>query len=53
MQAAGHNPSFAKRMGIPQRVAREFNQADKGTKLLARANQKAGKRGGRGRGQRN
>ncbi len=29
MAAAAHNPSFAKKMGIPQSVAKEFNQADK------------------------
>lgn len=28
MQAAAHNPAFAKKMGIPQDVAKEFNQAD-------------------------
>ena len=33
MAAAAHDPEFAKRMGIPQKVAREFNQADKGKKL--------------------
>jgi hypothetical protein len=33
MAAAAHDPKFAKRMGIPQTVAREFNQADKGKKL--------------------
>ena len=29
MAAAAHNPSFAKKVGIPQRVAKEFNAADK------------------------
>lgn len=33
MAAAAHDPSFAKRAGIPQSVAREYNQADKGKKL--------------------
>ncbi len=28
MAAAAHNPTFAKRVGIPQKVAREFNRAD-------------------------
>ena len=28
MQAAAHNPSFAKKAGIPVSVAKEFNQAD-------------------------
>ena len=31
MAAAAHNPSFAKKVGIPQKVAKEFNRADKGT----------------------
>lgn len=29
MQAAAHNPEFAKKAGIPQSVAKEFNSADK------------------------
>jgi hypothetical protein len=33
MAAAAHDPEFAKRVGIPQKVDREFNQADKGKKL--------------------
>jgi len=33
MQAAAHSPEFAKKAGIPQSVAQEFNQADKGKKL--------------------
>ena len=33
MAAAAHDPKFAKRAGIPQSVAKEFNQADKGKKL--------------------
>ena len=28
MAAAAHDPEFAKKMGIPMSVAREFNQAD-------------------------
>jgi len=35
MAYAAHDPAFAKRAGIPQSVAREFNQADKGKKLAA------------------
>ncbi len=30
MAAAAHNPKFAKKMGIPQKVAKEFNRADAG-----------------------
>jgi hypothetical protein len=33
MAAAAHDPAFAKRAGIPQSVAKDFNQADKGKKL--------------------
>ena len=29
MAAAAHNPAFAKKVGIPQSVAKEFNAADK------------------------
>lgn len=28
MAAAAHNPEFAKKVGIPQNVAQEFNAAD-------------------------
>ncbi len=28
MAAAAHNPAFARKVGIPQTVAREFNKAD-------------------------
>jgi hypothetical protein len=34
MAAAAHDPAFAKKMGIPQGVAKEFNQADKRTGIL-------------------
>ena len=29
MQAAAHNPAFAKKAGVPVSVAQEFNAADK------------------------
>lgn len=29
MQAAKHNPAFAKKIGIPQKVAADFTAADK------------------------
>lgn len=29
MRAAAHNPEFAKKAGVPQKVAKEFNDADK------------------------
>lgn len=28
MVAAAHNPAFAKKVGIPTKVAKEFNKAD-------------------------
>ena len=31
--AAAHNPAFAKKVGVPVSVAKEFNQADKGKKF--------------------
>ena len=31
MAAAAHNAAFAAEAGIPQSVAKEFNEADKGT----------------------
>lgn len=37
MAAAAHDPAFAEKLGIPQKVAREFNAADTGTKLLKQA----------------
>ena len=30
MAAAAHNPKFAKKVGIPVKVAKEFNRADTG-----------------------
>lgn len=36
MAAAAHNPDFAKKTGVPQSVAKEFNDADK-RKSLAKA----------------
>ena len=34
MAAVAHNPQFAKKVGIPQSVGKEFNQADKGGEML-------------------
>jgi hypothetical protein len=33
MDAAAHNPEFAKKVGVPVKVAKEFSQADKGRKF--------------------
>jgi len=40
MAAAAHNPKFAKKLGIKQSVAKEFNQADKGTGILKKKKKK-------------
>jgi hypothetical protein len=40
MAAAAHNPKFAKKVGIPPGVAKEFNRADKGTGILRRKRKK-------------
>lgn len=34
MAAAAHDPAFAKKVGVPQTVAKEFNEADTGTERL-------------------
>jgi len=36
MAAAAHDKGFAKKAGVPQSVAREFNQADAKTGILRR-----------------
>jgi hypothetical protein len=33
MAAIAHNPAFAKKVGIPQSVGKDFNDADKGKKF--------------------
>jgi len=33
MAAAAHNPAFAKKVGVSQKIAKEFNTADKGKKF--------------------
>jgi hypothetical protein len=40
MAAAAHSADFAKKVGIPMKVAKEFNKADKGGKLLKKAMKK-------------
>lgn len=41
MAAAAHNPAFAKKVGVPRGVAKEFNQADKGTGIFRKKKGKA------------
>jgi hypothetical protein len=36
MAAVAHNPAFAKKVGIPQKVGKDFNAADAGTGILKR-----------------
>jgi hypothetical protein len=43
MAAAAHNPAFAKKAGIPQSVAKEFNRADQ-THAKLRSSTRKGKR---------
>jgi len=44
MAAIAHNPSFAKKVGVPQSVGKEFNNADKG-KTFKRGGEMATKMG--------
>jgi hypothetical protein len=39
MAAIAHDPKFAAKVGVPQKVGQEYNQADKGTPLLKQAMQ--------------
>lgn len=43
MDAAAHNPAFAKKVGVPVKVAKEFSQADKGRKFAKGGNMKESK----------
>jgi hypothetical protein len=40
MAGAAHDPAFAKKMGIPQSVAKEFNRADAKTGILRKKGRK-------------
>lgn len=44
MAAAAHNPQFAKKLGIPRKVAKDFSQADTGTGIMSRPMPKRGSR---------
>lgn len=37
MAAAAHDPAFAKKVGVPTKLAREYNKADAKSGLLKRA----------------
>ena len=44
MEAVAHSSEFAKKVGVPQRVGREFAAADAGKMKTRRAKTKMGKR---------
>jgi hypothetical protein len=46
MAAVANNPSFAKKVGVPQSVGKDFNQADKGRKFSEGGNMKKMNMGG-------
>jgi hypothetical protein len=43
--AAAHDPKFAKKVGVPVSVAREFNRADAGMGIIKPKRAASGKRG--------
>ena len=45
MAAVAHDKGFAKKVGIPQKVGKDFNKADTGTKLLSKAAKHRPKKG--------
>lgn len=40
MAGVAHNAKFAKKVGIPQKVGKDFNQADAGTGILKKKRSK-------------
>lgn len=40
MAGAAHDPAFAKKVGVPMSVAKEFNKADAKTGILRRKRKK-------------
>lgn len=42
MAGVAHNPAFAKKVGVPQAVGKEFNAADKRTGILRRKKKQRG-----------
>jgi len=45
MAAAAHDPAFARRVGIPQHVARDFNKADTGLRSIRASTKRTRHRG--------
>jgi hypothetical protein len=46
MEAVAHNPSFAKKAGVPQSVGKDFSEADKGRKFFKGGDMKKMNMGG-------
>ena len=46
MEAVAHNPAFAKKVGVPQSVGKEFSNADKGRKFSKGSDMKKMSSGG-------
>lgn len=42
MQAVANNPKFAKKVGVPQSVGKEFTKGSKNVQKSSRRNRKAG-----------
>ena len=40
MAAIAHDPAFAARVGVPQKVGKDFNAADKGTGIIQSVNKR-------------
>lgn len=45
MEAVAHNPAFAKKAGVPQKVGKEFAAADKAKAKRSRSEKWYGKKG--------
>lgn len=45
MEAVAHNPAFAKKTGVPQKVGKEFAAADKAKAKRSRSEKWYGKKG--------
>lgn len=50
MEAVAHNPSFAKKAGVPQKVGKDFAKADKASNNYMKSHKKAKGSQKRGRG---
>lgn len=46
MAMVAHDPDAAKRVGVPQSVGKDFNQADKGTGILKKKKKQNGENNG-------